>query len=256
MILDEFDPAAAVIEPEVTDATVYEVCPVMILTFSGAVIAHIARSEKSRLGGYTYSINGAFPWYIYEDKGLKVGVALALRGAPAVVGSLEEFQAIGFEQFIILGTCGVLDKTLAADRLIVPTSAIRDEGTSYHYAPASDEMVVAAASIAHLTQTFEQHGIAFTLAKTWTTDAFFRETPTKVKRRLAEGATVVDMECASIQAWSQFRQKTVYQFFYTADYVDHNRGDWDERHEQRQAAPMTFFDIALKIAGERDDKSL
>ena len=55
--------------------------------------------------------------------------------------------------------------------------------------------------------------------KSWTTDAFYRETAAKVKRRLAAGARVVDMEASAIMAWAQYRQAQVYQFFYTADYA-------------------------------------
>ena len=58
-----------------------------------------------------------------------------------VVGLLEELKARGFKNFIVLGSCGVLDQSIQADKIILPSSALRDEGTSYHYAPASDEIV-------------------------------------------------------------------------------------------------------------------
>ena len=93
-------------------------------------------------------------------------------------------------------------------------------------------------------------GIKHIRTKAWTTDAFYRETPDKVKRRLAAGAQVVDMEASAIMAWSQFRKSKVYQFFYTADYVDHHNRTWDARHEERTADAMTFFAIALIIAKE------
>lgn len=69
-----------------------------------------------------------------------------------------------------------------------------------------------------------------------------------MKRRLASGATVADMEASALMAWAQFRQAKVYQFFYTADYVNHQKNIWDTRHEERTTDVMTFFDIALKIA--------
>ena len=88
--------------------------------------------------------------------------------------------------------------------------------------------------------------------KSWTTDAFYRETAAKVKRRLAAGARVVDMEASAIMAWAQYRRANVYQFFYTADYVDHHNHEWDARREDRKADAMTFFEIALVIARELD----
>ena len=101
-----------------------------------------------------------------------------------------------------------------------------------------------------LEAIFDKHNIEHIRTKSWTTDAFYRETPDKVKRRLAAGAKVVDMEASAIMAWSQFRKSKVYQFFYTADYVDHHNRTWDARHEERTADAMTFFTIALTIAKE------
>ena len=47
-----------------------------------------------------------------------------------VVGFLEELKARGFNNFIVLGSCGVLDQSIQADKIIIPSSALRDEGTS------------------------------------------------------------------------------------------------------------------------------
>ena len=88
--------------------------------------------------------------------------------------------------------------------------------------------------------------------KTWITDAFYRETADKIKRRLAAGARVVDMEASAVMTWSQYRQANVYKFFYTADYVDYQNHEWDARREDRKADAMTSFEIALVIARELD----
>ena len=169
-------------------------------------------------------------------------------GAPLAVGHLEELKSSGFKNFIILGSCGVLDESIEADKIILPSSALRDEGTSYHYAPASDEISYEPALLLTMEKALEAAGIEHVRTKTWTTDAFYRETADKVKRRLAAGARVVDMEASAIMAWAQFRSAKVYQFFYTADYVDHHKNEWDARHEERTADCMSFFEVALAIA--------
>ena len=175
---------------------------------------------------------------------------MATIGAPMVVGFLEELKARGFKNFIVLGSCGVLDQSIQADKIIIPSSALRDEGTSYHYAPTSDEISYDEALLSTLENALNKAGIEHIRTKSWTTDAFYRETAAKVKRRLAAGAKVVDMEASAIMAWSQYRQAKVYQFFYTADYVDHHNHEWDARREDRKSDAMTFFDIAVDIALE------
>ena len=199
-------------------------------------------------GGYLTNLNGKFPWDIYEVDGLKLAVTMATIGASMVVGFLEELKARGFNNFIVLGSCGVLDQSIQADKIILPSSALRDEGTSYHYAPASDEIAYEQSLLLTMEKALDKAGIEHIRTKSWTTDAFYRETAAKVKRRLAVGARVVDMEASAIMAWSQYRQAKVYQFFYTADYVDHHNHEWDARREDRKTDAMTFFEIAVSIA--------
>lgn len=256
MLLEEFDNTSAVIEP--TDKAIRgggEVCDTMIFSFNGEIVDRVRQLPESREGGYLESINGRHPWYILERDGERVAVMLAVVGAPMAVGHLEELKACGFENFIVLGSCGVLDKSLAADKIILPSSALRDEGTSYHYAPASEEISYDPASLLTMENALDQAGIEHVRAKTWTTDAFFRETAAKVKRRLAAGAMVVDMEASAIMAWANFRQAKVYQFFYTADYVDHHKNEWDTRREERTADSMTFFEVAMAIARTLESRS-
>ena len=251
MLLEEFENVPAVIEP--TDRSLLsggEICDTIILSFNGKILERVKQIDGVYEGGYLTNLNGKLPWYIYEKDGSKVAVAMALIGAPMVVGLLEELKARGFKNFIVLGSCGVLDQSIQADKIIIPSSALRDEGTSYHYAPASDEISYDEALLSTLENALNKSGIEHIRTKTWTTDAFYRETAAKVKRRLTAGAKVVDMEASAIMAWAQYRQAKVYQFFYTADYVDHHNHEWDARREDRKADAMTFFKIAVNIALE------
>ena len=251
MLLEEFENVPAVIEP--TDRSLLsggEICETIILSFNGEIVERVKQMDGVYEGGYLTNLNGKLPWYIYEKDGSKVAVAMALIGAPMVVGLLEELKARGFKNFIVLGSCGVLDQSIQADKIILPSSALRDEGTSYHYAPASDEISYDETLLSTMENALNKAGIEHIRTKSWTTDAFYRETAAKVKRRLAAGAKVVDMEASAIMAWAQYRKAKVYQFFYTADYVDHHNHEWDARREDRKADAMTFFDIAVDIALE------
>lgn len=249
MLLEEFENTSAVIEP--TDTSIRgggETCNTLILSFNGEIIKRVAELENVYEGGALHNLNGRLPWYIYEESGVRVGVMLAPIGASMIVGKPEELKAKGFQNFIVFGTCGVLDRSIAVDKIILPSSALRDEGTSYHYAPASDEINYHSELLLTMEEALDQAGIEHVQTKTWTTDAFYRETAAKVKRRLTAGAMVVDMEASAIMAGSQFRQAKVYQFFYTADYVHHHNNEWDTRREERNVDCMIFFEIAMDIA--------
>ena len=55
--------------------------------------------------------------------------------APSCVAMLEELHALGANRFVVFGNCGVLNQQIRDCGIIIPTAAMRDEGTSFHYAP-------------------------------------------------------------------------------------------------------------------------
>lgn len=76
-------------------------------------------------------------------------------GAPACVSNLEELIALGVKKTFVCGKCGVLDRTIDDAHLIIPTSAARDEGTSYHYLPVSDKVELDTYGIKVIEEVFK-----------------------------------------------------------------------------------------------------
>ncbi len=95
-------------------------------------------------------------------------------------------QEVGVEQIISTGTCGVL-ADIEENAFLVPVRALRDEGTSYHYAAPSRYMEMQLEAISAIEQVLEQRGIPYEEVMTWTTDGFYRETAEKVAYRKEEG---------------------------------------------------------------------
>lgn len=173
-------------------------------------------------------------------------VVLAQVGAPACVGDFEELGARGVHNFIVLGSCGVLKPEHKADQIILPATAIRDEGTSYHYAAPSDTIAMQPGDLRLMQDVLRAADVPYTVATTWTMDAFFRETAQKLATRLAQGAEVVDMEASALMAWSQWRGFHLYQFFYTADEL--TDAGWHHRKDERVRDVNDFFRVAELIA--------
>ena len=96
-------------------------------------------------------------------------------------------------------------------------TSVRDEGTSYHYLPASREVAPSADAIEAMVSTLDAHGIPHVLGKTWTTDGIYRETLDKVRRRVAEGCLTVEMEAAAFFAVARFRGVSFGQMLYAGD---------------------------------------
>ncbi|KAA3656048.1 MAG: purine-nucleoside phosphorylase [Chloroflexi bacterium] len=155
-------------------------------------------------------------------------------GAPMAAAFMEEVISLGCRKFIVCGGCGVIDKQIGFEHVVVPETAVRDEGTSYHYLPPSREVSASLAAVSAICQTLETHHIQYVLGKTWTTDAVYRETSAKVARRRAEGCLVVEMETAAFCAVAQFRKVTFGQILYGGD--DLTGEKWDSRNWQNQTS--------------------
>ncbi len=148
-------------------------------------------------------------------------------GAPLAAGFLEEVIALGGRKFIACGGAGVLNRDLAVGHVVLPTSAVRDEGTSYHYLPPSREVGPSPDALAAILATLNAHEVPFVQGKTWTTDALYRETPAKMQRRRDEGCLTVEMEAAAFFAVAQFREVQLAQLLYCGDNLDAD--EWDHR---------------------------
>ena len=136
--------------------------------------------------------------------------------------------------------------------VIIPTRAIRDEGTSYHYAPANDYIDVNKKYIPEFIQVLEECGYPYVMGTTWTTDAFYRETRGKVAKRKEMGAVCVEMECSAMQAMCDFRGVEFFQFLYAGDNLDSAK--WDPRSlsglarlDDKEKIALLAFELACKI---------
>lgn len=230
----EFDPTPeALIEPSklVEPLDVPERC---VITFFQDVLNRLRRQFKTRVAAQQKSEIGDHPLYEIKYKRQRLAVLHPGIGAPLAVGLLEEVIARGCRKFIVCGGCGVLNREIAVGHLIVPTSAVRDEGTSYHYLPASREVNANAHAVNVIEETLKRNGVAYVTGKTWTTDAIYRETPNKIKQRQTEGCICVEMEASALFAVAQFRNVTLGQILYGGD--DVSGLEWDHRDWNKQRA--------------------
>lgn len=184
---------------------------------------------------------GLHPVYEIEFKGEKLALYHPGIGAPLGIGLMEEVIALGATKFIACGGAGVLDKDISLGHVIVPVSAVRDEGTSYHYLPPSREVEPCQEGIEAIEKALHNNGCKYILAKTWTTDAFYRETPGKVRLRKSEGCLSVEMECAAFCAVARFRKVQFAQLLYGGDNVSCEAWDsrnWHETKDIREGLLM------------------
>lgn len=126
-------------------------------------------------------------------------------GAPAAVTDLEELIALGVRDILVVGVAGSLQPGLPIGALVIPTGAIREEGTSFHYAPAGAEVAPDPTLTRALSEACAALGAPVVAGLVWTTDAPYRELQSKILAYGAAGALVVEMEASALFAAASAR---------------------------------------------------
>ena len=250
MILEEFDTnKTAILNPQDFGSKIKGFPKTAVGFFSKDIMDEIAEKYNGKIIYQIVNDNALFPVYELEFENTKIAVTMALVGASSCVGNFEELIACGVENLLLVGSCGRLTNDLDHFSIILPTSAIRDEGTSYHYLPASDEVQLDEDAVKSVEKVLKDLDISYIKGKTWTTDALFRETRAKTNRRIEQGAIVVDMECSAMVALSKFRDVRFAQIFYAADTLADEVYDIKllNVHKDKKSA---IIPIALKCAKE------
>ena len=247
----EYDPSReAILEPSKL-VPPSGIPPAVILCFFQDEIHKLLLDGKIHQIDYIHSEMGDHPIYDLEFNGRHLSLAHPGVGAPLSVGMLEEVIAKGGRYFIACGGAGVLDREIAVGHLMVPTSAVRDEGTSYHYLAPSREVEASLRGVTAIQRTLEHHKVAYLLTKTWTTDAFYRETNERTVRRKAEGCLSVEMEAAAFFAVAKFRGVDFAQILYGGDAVI--PGEWDGREWNRQSVREQMIWLSAEACLELSD---
>ncbi|MGZ3585448.1 MAG: nucleoside phosphorylase [Ktedonobacterales bacterium] len=242
----EFDDAPeAVLEPKRLIKQI-DIPERAVVCFFQDVITRLTQQHEARVIRHLRSEIGTHPVYEVTHEGQRLAVFHPGVGAPLAAAMFEEVIALGCRTFIACGGAGVLDSAIAVGHVLIPTSAIRDEGTSYHYLPPSREVGASPEAVAAIERTLQANNIEYLLTKTWTTDAIYRETPGKVRRRRAEGCIAVEMEAAAFFAIAQFRNVRFGQLLYGGD--DVATETWNSRHWQTHDVRETLFWLAAEAA--------
>ena len=233
----DFDPDRdAIIRPFMTE-TPPDFPELVVMCFFKEVVEKVAEQYSAKTVYVGKSEVGEVPYYEITYEGERLGFYQALVGAPLAVGFMEKAIAMGSRKFIACGGSGVLNPELAVGHLLIPTAAVRDEGTSYHYLPPAFEIQINPKVVKRIENVVKQEGVDYLLTKTWTTDAFYRETRARVARFRQAGCDGVEMEASALAAVAEFHGVEFGAIFYYGDLVHADGWDhrgWNNRTEIRE----------------------
>ena len=249
MIIDSFDPNS---EPLLNPASLYgegeclgDVC---IAPFSSVACKVALEKYPHEIVKEIPGTNGTTTIYRLAVGDKKILLYMSPVGsASAATSFIEVAWKCKCKKFVFFGSCGMLDDALCADKVIVPNEAYRDEGFSYHYAPASDYIKVKNAP--QVEQYLKSNGIPYVSGRCWTCDAIYMETVEKAKRRRNDGCIAVEMEVAALQAAADYYGFDLYYMLFGGDILKEN--SWNQNlfnAEGEKGAQSSLMEIALGLA--------
>lgn len=246
-LLEDDSGAEGVIEPArvVPDVDMPERA---VLCFFGDVVREVvsARPEARRVTALGSEFGSTPVWEIRVG-GQRLAVLQPGVGAPLAAAFSEEIIAMGARWLVACGGAGALVPELELGRAVVVDSAVRDEGTSHHYVPASGVIDADPQAVAAVAKACEAAGVAHVVGRSWTTDAIYRETRDRMARRVAQQCVVVEMEAAALLSLARYREVVLGQVLMAGDSL---AGDaWDDRGwmSDREARERLFW-IAAQAA--------
>lgn len=204
-----------------------------VIAFSSTSVGEIAQKYGAERVSAISSCTCTLPIYALDFQGVRIALVAGFLGSAGVAGQIEELCAAGVKKIVACGSCGSLTpQPLGA--LVIPDRAVRDEGASFHYAPPSYEIEADTGVAAHIAETLRSLTLPYVLGKTWTTDAFYRETEDKIALRRAQGCLTVEMECSAMIAVARFRGIQFGQILYCGDDLSGTEYDSRNFHEAKE----------------------
>ncbi len=179
--------------------------PTVLLAFQTHIADQLVHETHARPMGEGFSTQAVAPFWNGTLGGAPISIQRLPIGAPMAASAFELLIESGARTFIVAGIAGSLTPDVPIGGIVIPTGALREEGTSYHYLPPEADPATDAGLTAALVMAAEARGFTPGVGRVWTTDAIFREMGWKVRQYGAAGILAVEMELAALLAVAQVR---------------------------------------------------
>ncbi len=190
--------------------------PIVIGSWNLSTVKSLARTIGAKLSP-SWWWGPRFPMYNGEIGGKGVSLVNLPLGAPATVMVMEELIACGTRIFLGLGLAGSIQPEAPVGTCFIPTSCIREEGTSPHYLSSDEGLRPAPRLVRALEKARVKKGVTAYTGPLWTTDAPYREMVTMIENYRLRDILGVDMETSAMYALGVYRNVEVCNFLVVSD---------------------------------------
>ncbi|MDP2653703.1 MAG: nucleoside phosphorylase [Candidatus Omnitrophota bacterium] len=208
---------------DIPSGKVPEIC---VLDPDGDIVRNLIEQNKCFLNPHWACYHSKL--YDFEMDGMTFGIVGCAVGSSFAVLVAEELFASGCQFLISVTSAGQIRPLDKLPYFVVIEKASRDEGTSYHYLPASEYSEMGGLCLNMIKDAFRQSPVSVCFGVTWTTDAPFRETAKAIESYRKKGICAVEMEAAALYAFSKAKKKNVICFAHVTNEMGKGSGDFEK----------------------------
>lgn len=242
-----FEPSALLSEARrqkgLPDEDVPRVC---VLDPDGDIVRHLVDEGQAEIfenwPGYHTEL------HIFERDGREYGIVGNAVGAPFTVLVAEQLFTTGCELIVSVTSAGRIEERDDPPYFVLIDRALRDEGTSHHYAPPSRYAEADAPLVESVEEACSEAVPTVYTGATWTTDAPFRETGTAVERARSEGVLAVEMEAAALYTFADARDEDVVCFAHVTNEMGRADEDFEKGEAMGSRDALAVIDAAVAAA--------
>lgn len=221
------------------------VAPVCVLDPDGDLVEYLLKKNlcvKSECWACYHSI-----LYEYNFDGHTIGIIPCIVGSPYAVLVAEQLFVSGCKLVISITLAGIINKLSNAKQFALITSAIRDEGTSYHYLPADVPAVLNEQLYRVLTEYHNNENCPYFNGISWTTDAPYRETQSAINKMKQQNVTCVEMEASALYALSAVKNYSIICFAHLTNSMAQQKGDFEKGEEFGSIDTLNLISYVVNI---------
>jgi uridine phosphorylase len=190
--------------------------------------------------------NASWACYHTEMRNLRIGedaigVVGCAVGASFAVLVAEQLFASGCDFLMSVTSAGQLIQGRTPPYFQLIDRSLRDEGTSYHYLPPS-EFVVLPSELEEVATSIMNASSALIRGGAWTTDAPYRETAQATKEMRDKGLLSVEMESAALYAYAHAASRAILCFAHITNQMAVNEVDFEKGHDNGNAAMIHLIE--------------
>ena len=186
-------------------------------------------------------------------RGLTLGIVGLAVGAPFAVLVAEQLFVSGCQLLISMTSAGQISLIGPTPYFVLIDRALRDEGTSGHYAPPSAWADGDASLLARVWPALQRLSVPVHRGMTWTTDAPYRETEHAIAEARAQGALAVEMEAAALYCFARAGGRDVLCFAHVTNRMAVAEGDFEKGEADGARDSLDVIVAAARACGFGDE---